>query len=132
MTGLRLPPPGRPDFRAIAEVFPVVGVASGRIREHPVGFVEQAGIPFVAAQIGVHPEFLHLGTVAGLDDGDRRIRLDVENTVVIATVFHVLVKSLLACAGASSNYRAGGHINLTGIASSSRGSRCQDAKLLAF
>lgn len=73
------------------EVLAVIAGPLVRVGEYGIGLVQNARIPFIATKIGVQLQLLHQCPVTGLDDGQRCICLDMEDAIVVAPVFHLIV-----------------------------------------
>ena len=65
----------------------ILGTFPG-IGNNCVGLVYECGIPVVAAEVGMLPQLLHEGAVAGLDYRLWRIRLNVQNSVIVSFILH--------------------------------------------
>ena len=82
---------GRSMFYPVQDLL-VIGCPPLIVGEGRIGLIEDGSIPFVTAEIRMKFQFLHLGAITGLDYRARRIRLDMQDTVIIASVFHLLVQ----------------------------------------
>jgi hypothetical protein len=65
----------------------ILGTFPG-IGNNCVGLVYDCGIPVVAAEVGMLPQLLHESAVTGLDDRLGRIRLNVQNSVIVSFILH--------------------------------------------
>jgi hypothetical protein len=66
----------------------VVGRAFVQVCQYCIGLIHDGRIPVVTAQIRMLFQFLHQSAVTGLDYFAGRIRLYMENSIIITSVFH--------------------------------------------
>jgi len=67
------------------EVRVVLGAAC-RVRQNGVGLVDQRRHGAVAAQVRMQAQLLHQRAVGGADDGLVRVRLHLQDAVVVASI----------------------------------------------
>lgn len=83
------PPLCRIDLPAMAAKVQVILCTACRVGQNPVGLVDHGCVPFVATEIRVCAKLLHQCPVAGLDYLGGCVRLDVQDSVVVAAVAFV-------------------------------------------
>ena len=86
---------------AFTEQFAVVGPSPGVVGQHGMRLVDDTGVPIFTPQVRMFPELLHQRTVAGTDKLARRIRLHIQDSVIIALVFQesILIGPTPLCVG---------------------------------
>jgi len=76
-------------FCVFQEQFFIVRRAPDRIAQSFIGFIQKRRFRRGAAQVGVPPQFPHHRAIARVDDFRRRIGLNLQDPVIIASVFHI-------------------------------------------